>query len=151
MINLMVNFTSSISTTWAQCYKTFYYCNLRMFVVGQSVCPCQFFPDSLMLVSKGEAYQSAFITFKHQTRLERPARGTIAVSIMTFSIMGLFATFSINDIQHNNTLRYAECHYAECRDYSIVTLSFVILSVIMLNVIMLSVIMLSVAIIQLLH
>ncbi len=50
----------------------------------------------------------------------------------------------ICDIQHKNTLRYAECHYAECRDYSIVTISFVILSVIMLNVIMLSVIMLSV-------
>ncbi len=48
--------------------------------------------------------------------------------------MGLFATLSINDIQHNNTAimlsvvilsvrllqccaeyHYAECHYAECR------------------------------------
>ncbi len=47
----------------------------------------------------------------------------------TLSIKGLFATLSINDFQHNNTLtlrwvsrficcyadcRYGECHYAEC-------------------------------------
>jgi hypothetical protein len=53
---------------------------------------------------------------------------------MTLSIMGLFATLSVNDNQLNSSLhaeccyaeyhyaeyryaecRYAECHYAECR------------------------------------
>ncbi len=31
--------------------------------------------------------------------------------------MGLFATLSINNIQHHSALSYAECGYAECRDY----------------------------------
>jgi hypothetical protein len=47
------------------------------------------------------------------------------LSIKILSIMGLFATISTNDIQHNDT---------ECRHYF-----NVMLSVIMLNVIMLSV------------
>ena len=48
-------------------------------------------------------------------------------------------TLSINDTQHNNALRYAECRYAKCR----VLFTFM-LSVNMLNVIMQSVVMLSV-------
>ncbi len=47
-------------------------------------------------------------------------------SIMALSIMGLFTTLGINDIEHNNTAImmsavklcvncYAERHYAECR------------------------------------
>ncbi len=42
--------------------------------------------------------------------------------------MGLFVTLSINDIQHNSTLHYGECHYAEFRDYFIVMLNVVMLS-----------------------
>ncbi len=44
-------------------------------------------------------------------------------SITTLTIMGLFATHSINDTQHkcysafSIEYRYAECHYAECLDY----------------------------------
>ncbi len=45
------------ATIWAQCYKTFYGCNLRMFVVSYSVFvlgkSCQ---PSLMFVGKAGAY-----------------------------------------------------------------------------------------------
>jgi len=54
---------------------------------------------------------------------------------------GFFATFSLNDTQHNKT----ECHYAECHIIFIVMLNVIMLNIIMLNVIMLSVINLSVA------
>ncbi len=49
--------------------------------------------------------------------------------------MGLFATRSINNIQHNSTLHYAECCYAERRKYLIVMLGVVMLSVIILSVV----------------
>jgi hypothetical protein len=29
---------------WIRDYKTFYFCNLQMFVISWSVCPCQAFP-----------------------------------------------------------------------------------------------------------
>jgi hypothetical protein len=33
---------------------------------------------------------------------------------MILSIKGLYATLSITDTQHNNSLHYAECHDDEC-------------------------------------
>jgi hypothetical protein len=44
--------------------------------------------------------------------------------------MGLFATFSIIDTQHNRTLCDAEYHYSECRDYFNAMPSVVMLSVV---------------------
>ncbi len=41
------------TTIWAQCYKTFFVRNLRIFVISQSVCTWQAFQPSLMFV--GEA------------------------------------------------------------------------------------------------
>jgi hypothetical protein len=41
--------------------------------------------------------------------------GKMTLGIATFGIMGLFATLSINDIQHYSKLLYAECRYPECR------------------------------------
>jgi hypothetical protein len=38
----------------------------------------------------------------------------MSFGIMTLSVKGLYLTLSINDIEHNNALHYAECHYAEC-------------------------------------
>jgi len=37
-------FVAKIDELWAQCYKTFYGRNLRMFVISYSVCPWQDFP-----------------------------------------------------------------------------------------------------------
>jgi hypothetical protein len=31
-------------TSWAQCYKTFYGCNLWIFIISKSICPSQAFP-----------------------------------------------------------------------------------------------------------
>ncbi len=56
-----------------------------------------------------------------------------------FSILGLFATLSINDIQH-----YGECYYAECRNCLNITLSVIMLNVIMLSVVRLNVVLLNV-------
>jgi hypothetical protein len=53
---------------------------------------------------------------------------------MTLSIMGLVATLSIKDTQHNSI----KCHYAECRDYLNVVLNVGMLCVFRLNVVMLS-------------
>ncbi len=59
---------------------------------------------------------------------------TTALSIMTLSIMCLFATLSLKDIQHYNTaINYNECLYAECSVYLIVILNVKMLSVIMLS------------------
>ncbi len=65
----------------------------------------------------------------------------MTLSMMTFSMKGLFAALSINDIQHNNTI---ECHYdvccfAECHHLFIFMLNVIMLSVVILNVVMLSV------------
>jgi hypothetical protein len=60
----------------------------------------------------------------------------MTLSIMTLSLMGLFATFSMNDTQGN--CHNTECH-AECRILFIVMLIIIMLSVVMLNVIMLTV------------
>ncbi len=72
----------------AQCYATFYARNLRMFVISQSVRPCQAFLLSLMFVSKIRAYlsetsfggsthgQAPGLTHKYQSRLERPQQQT---------------------------------------------------------------------------
>jgi hypothetical protein len=69
------------------------------------------------------------------------------LSIMKLSIMGLNATFSMNDTQHNNfkhQAAYILSHvYCYCM-LSVIMLSVILLSVIILSVIMLSVIMLSV-------
>jgi hypothetical protein len=58
------------------------------------------------------------------TTLSMMAFSIMTFSVMTLSIKGLFVTFKINNIQHNNTASmlnviYAECHfdvcsYAEC-------------------------------------
>ncbi len=50
--------------TWAQCYKTFYCCNLRIFVISQSGCPWQAFPALSNVCRKGqEPTQVKYILF----------------------------------------------------------------------------------------
>jgi len=51
---------------------------------------------------------------------------------MTISIMDLSATLSINDVQHNDTRIWLECH-AEWRVFLTDILSVVVLNVIMLS------------------
>ncbi len=46
-------------TSSAQCYNTFYVCNLRMIVISQSVCPMQDFQPILMFVGKAIVYLRA--------------------------------------------------------------------------------------------
>jgi hypothetical protein len=71
-------------------------------------------------------------------------------SIKALIIMGSFETFSVNDIQYNDTQNTSfECHYAECPDYlnamlSLIMLNFIMLSVIMLSAVMMSAVMLNV-------
>jgi hypothetical protein len=51
---------------------------------------------------------------------------------MTFSIKDYFATLSINDTQHKNTLyerHYVESPYAECNALFIVVVNVVMLSI----------------------
>jgi hypothetical protein len=60
--------------------------------------------------------------------------------------MGLFATLSIIDTQHDSTLYYSVCLYAEYRDFLNVTLIVVLLNVAMLSAIMHSVVILSVVV-----
>ncbi len=64
-------------------YKTFYGCNLRIFVISQSVCPSHAFQPSQMFVGEARAYPSEALlrcstqgwapchAHKQQTRLER--------------------------------------------------------------------------------
>jgi hypothetical protein len=66
----------------------------------------------------------------------------MTLSMMTLSIMGLFATLRI--AARNIMTLIIECHYAECRDYLNVMMCVVILNVIMLSAFVLNVIMLSV-------
>ncbi len=54
---------------------------------------------------------------------------------MTFSIMGLVMTLSI-DIQHNSIeCHYAECLYADCHDFLNVMLSAIMLNVVRLSIV----------------
>jgi hypothetical protein len=67
-------------------------------------------------------------------------QSVMSVSKMTFSIKGLFATFSITTLCH-----YVDSHYAECLILFIVMLIVFIQSVVMVFVVMLNVIILTVA------
>ncbi len=46
---------SKIRLKRGQCYKTFYVCNLRMFVASHSICPWQAFWPSLMFAGKAKS------------------------------------------------------------------------------------------------
>ncbi len=60
----------------------------------------------------------------------RDIKGAMALSIMTLSIMGLFATLRINDTQHNSI----ECHNAEGH-FFIVLVNVVVLTVVIMIVV----------------
>ncbi len=50
------NLTKAFSSlTMAKSYKTFYNCNLRMFVKGKSVCPWMTFPSNPRFVGKARS------------------------------------------------------------------------------------------------
>jgi hypothetical protein len=80
--------------------------------------------------------------------LAKKAFNRITLSILALSVMGLYATLSINDTQHNSI----EYRYAECCAFivvpSVIVLNVIIVCVIMLNVIILSDIMLNVIILS---
>jgi hypothetical protein len=60
----------------AQCYKTFYVCNLIMLVISWSVCPCQVFPAlanaRLALYKAGKACQGQTLELITKIRKSRP-------------------------------------------------------------------------------
>jgi hypothetical protein len=60
------------------------------------------------------------------------AFGTMTLSIIIFSIKGLFMTFSINDSQHKTLFKGP--FFPEYRDLFIVTLNAILLYVDLLNV-----------------
>jgi hypothetical protein len=55
------HYTDAISESWAQCFKTFYICNLLKFIISLSVGPWQAFPG-LMFVSKASEASGAHDT-----------------------------------------------------------------------------------------
>ncbi len=67
---------------WGQCYKTFYFCELRIFIMSQSVCPWQAFPPQSIVCDKARSLPESgaserffsrvcsCFTYKHQTSLK---------------------------------------------------------------------------------
>jgi hypothetical protein len=64
------------------------------------------------------------------------SKGATTFTITTLSIMGLFATLSINDIKHTSIeCRDAEFRYAECQDFLNIMLGVVMLNAVMPSVV----------------
>ncbi len=85
---------------WTQCYTTFYGCNLRIFVISQSICLDKHFRPRLMFVGKTGAYprmeqlkftiigQAPGLSCKHWTTLERPVMAKLSSLLRKFAYYG---------------------------------------------------------------
>ncbi len=123
---------------WAQCYKTFYVRNLRMFVISQSACNQQAFPAQSIVCGQGQeltlecslsgASERFFnrvgscITNKRQTRLEKLAREKHSSLLRKFETCGRkkFITLSPGLIILGQILRERE-YFIDISQYQLLS------------------------------
>ncbi len=114
------------ASSWVQHYKTFYNCNLRMFVINECLSPAGFSKPILKFVGMARslpqigAPRRCFTrvgsghTCKHQTRMERLAKDTHSSLLQTFVKYGRKSFITLGPVVVNelgNPKREKEVHW----------------------------------------
>ncbi len=118
---------------WDQYFKTFYCCNLQMFIISWGYCPWRKpFQLNLMFADKVGAYPSeapfrcstlgqAPGTHKHQTRLEGPARNKHSNILRTFVNYRCKKCYRIGPSCQSYKILFLHHHHSGQMRYSIRT------------------------------
>ncbi len=109
---------------WAQCYKTFYVWNLRMFVISKIVCLLQAFPANSNVCGWGQelTFESSTwkvlhsgklrLTHKQQTRLDRLARDKHSSLLQTFVYTNIKGFIALGPDRRNSwkKIKFKKCN-----------------------------------------